>query len=170
MRLCVTVFAMQRPALIVIDMLNDFLSKWPEIPKQRLLSSVNGLTATMRKHDRPVIWVRQEFEPDLRDAYPEMIRKGIQITIKGTYGSQIAPGLDVAPSDPVVVKKRYRAFFKTDLDHILQLLWPNKLVLAGINPLAWVPTTAIDLYQRDRRSSSPQIVSIPTSENTARSL
>ena len=140
---------MQRPALIVIDMLRDFLSKWPETPKQRLLSSINGLTATMRQHDRPVIWVRQEFEPDLRDAYPVMIRKGIQITIKGTYGSQIAPGLDVAPSDPVVVKKRYSAFFKTDLEHIIKLLKPDELVLAGINTHACVRTTAIDAYQRD---------------------
>ena len=57
-----------------------------------------------------------------------MMGKGIQITIKGTNGSQIAPSSDVAPSDPVVVKKRYIAFFKTDLEHILQLLKPEELV------------------------------------------
>jgi nicotinamidase-related amidase len=67
--------AMQRPALIVIDMLNDFLFGWPETPKQRLPSSINNLIAVMRRHNCPVIWVRQEFEPDLRDAYPEMLRK-----------------------------------------------------------------------------------------------
>ncbi|HEX8797454.1 MAG TPA: cysteine hydrolase [Terriglobales bacterium] len=78
-----------------------------------------------------------------------MIGKGIQITIKGTNGSQIASGLDVAPSDPVVVKKRYSAFFKTDLEHILQLLKPEELVLAGINTHACVRTTVIDAYQRD---------------------
>ena len=67
-----------------------------------------------------------------------MIGKGIQITIQGTNGSQIAPSLDVAPSDPVVVKKWYSAFFKADLEHILQLLKPEELVLAGINTHACV--------------------------------
>jgi len=82
---------MRQPALIVIDMLNDFLSNWPVPAKQRLLSSVNDLITTRRRHDRPVIWVRQEFEPDLRDAYPEMARKGIRITIRGTGGSRSRP-------------------------------------------------------------------------------
>jgi nicotinamidase-related amidase len=90
---------MQRPALIVIDMLNDFLAKWPEIPKQRLISSINDLIGMMRRHRHPIIWVRQEFEPDLRDAFPEMITKGIHITIRGTDGCRIVPGLDVSPSD-----------------------------------------------------------------------
>ena len=78
-----------------------------------------------------------------------MIGKGIQITIKGTNGAPKAPSLDVAPSDPVVVKKCYRAFFKTDLEHILQLLKPEELVLAGINTHARVRMTAIARYQRE---------------------
>ena len=40
----------------------------------------------MRQLGRPIIWVRQEFEPDLCDAFPEMKAKGIRITIKGTVG------------------------------------------------------------------------------------
>ena len=78
-----------------------------------------------------------------------MIGKGIQITIKGTNGSQIAPGLDVARSDPVVVKKRYSALFMTDLENVLQLLEPEQLVLAGINTHACLRMTAFDRYQRD---------------------
>jgi len=140
---------MQRPALIVIDMLNDFVGKWPEIQQQRLMSSINVLIGMMRQHHHPVIWVRQEFEPDLRDAFPEMIRNGIQITIRGTDGCRIVSGLDVAASDPVIVKKRYSAFFKTDLEHVLERLMPDELVLAGINTHACVRTTAIDAYQRD---------------------
>ena len=146
---CVNVFAMQRPALIVIDMLNDFLARWEQIQKQRLISSINDLIGMMRQHHHPIIWVRQEFEPDLRDAFPEMITKGIQITIRGTDGCRIVSGLDFVPSDPVVVKKRYSAFFKTELEDVLQRLMPDELVLAGINTHACVRTTAIDAYQRD---------------------
>src|ERR1035438_6444098 len=79
----------------------------------------------MRDASRPVIWVRQEFEPDLSDAFPEMKMKGIHIVIKGTAGSQIDSQLTTAPSDTVIVKKRYSAFFGTDLDEILGSLQPD---------------------------------------------
>jgi nicotinamidase-related amidase len=92
-------------------MLNDFLDKWEPAPKQRLIRSINDLVDVMRHCGHPVIWVRQEFEPDLRDAFPEMKTKGIRITIKGTAGCQIASDLAIAPSDPVVIKKRYSAFY-----------------------------------------------------------
>jgi nicotinamidase-related amidase len=139
----------QRPALLVIDMLNDFLASWEESQKKRLVSSTNDLVGMMRERKHPVIWVRQEFEPDLSDAFPEMIDKGIRITIRGTEGCQITPDLTIASSEPVVVKKRYSAFFKTDLDDTLHSLKPDVLVLAGINTHACVRTTAIDAYQRD---------------------
>jgi nicotinamidase-related amidase len=140
---------MQRPALIVIDMVNDFLAKWPEGAKTRLLAATNDLIRIMRQLEHPIIWVRQEFEPDLRDAFPEMISKEIRITIRGTDGCQIVSSLDIIPSDPVVVKKRYSAFFKTELDQTLLGVKPDGLVLAGINTHACVRMSAIDAYQRD---------------------
>jgi nicotinamidase-related amidase len=142
---------MRRPVLIVIDMLNDFLLKWEEGSKARLFSSINGLVTMMRQRGHSIIWVRQEFEPDLRDAFPEMISKGIRITIKGTLGCQIVSDLAIAPSDLVVIKKRYSAFFKTDLDQTLDRLQPDGLVLVGINTHACIRTTAIDAYQRNWR-------------------
>ena len=140
---------MQRPVLIVIDMVNDFLEKWAWAPKQRLVRSINDLVGIMRQYGHPIIWVRQEFEPDLGDAFREMKTKGIRITIKGTVGSQIDPDLAVAQSVPVVIKKRYSAFYKTDLDQLLRRLRPDALILAGINTHACVRVTAIDGYQRD---------------------
>jgi len=80
-----------------------------------------------------------------------MISMGIRITIKGTHGCQIVSDLVIAPSDPVVIKKRYSAFFKTDLDQTLARLKPDGLVLAGINTHACIRTTAVDAYQRDWR-------------------
>ena len=145
------VLVMRRPALIVIDMLNDFLVKWEEASKARLFSSISDLITMMRQRGHPIIWVRQEFEPDLSDAFPEMISKGISITIKGTHGCQIVSDFAIAPSDSVVIKKRYSAFFKTDLGQTLDRLKPDGLILAGINTHACIRTTAIDAYQRDWR-------------------
>jgi len=144
-----TFLTMQRPVLIVIDMLNDFLAKWAPTSKQQLVRSINDLVGLMRQRGHAIIWVRQEFEPDLRDAFPEMKTKGIRITIKGTVGCQIDSDLAIAQTDPVVIKKRYSAFYDTDLDQMLHRLRPDALILAGINTHACVRVTAIDAYQRD---------------------
>jgi nicotinamidase-related amidase len=140
---------MQKPALIVIDMLNDFLDQWPARSRQRLVNSTQELVALMRSKRHPVIWVRQEFESDLRDAFPEMRAKGIRITMKGTPGCQIVSEVFVSAGDPVVIKKRYSAFFDTNLDQLLASLQPDALILAGINTHACIRMTAIDAYQRD---------------------
>jgi nicotinamidase-related amidase len=107
---------MKEPVLLVIDMLHDFLESWEPGRKERLVQSTNELVGIVRDFSCPVIWVRQEFEPDLRDALPEMKAKGIRITIKGTRGCEILSELAVAPADVVIVKKRYSAFYGTTLD------------------------------------------------------
>jgi nicotinamidase-related amidase len=140
---------MKKPVLIVVDMLRDFLEGWEPDRRETLVHSINELVAVMRSFSLPVIWVRQEFEPDLRDAFPEMRAKGIRITIKGTQGCEILPGLALAPADLVIVKKRYSAFYGTTLDETLARLRPDAIIVAGINTHACIRTTAIDAYQRD---------------------
>ncbi len=105
----------------------------------------------MRDNNQLIVWIRQEFSPDLSDAFPEMRAKGIRTTIKGTPGCEVVPELVVAPSDPVIVKKRYSAFFGTTLDALLDRIDPLALIVAGINTHACIRMTAIDAYQRNRR-------------------
>jgi nicotinamidase-related amidase len=140
---------MRRPVLIVIDMLNDFLAKWSPASRKHLVASTNELVGLIRHCGLPIIWVRQEFDPDLHDAFLDMKTRGIHITIKGTQGCAIASDLATAPDDHVVVKKRYSAFFETNLDDLLNRLGPDLLIVAGINTHACIRMTAIDAYQRD---------------------
>src|SRR5262249_55798245 len=137
--------------LIVIDMLVDYFERLPALADQRrgLVGGINALTARFRGAGRPVVWVRQEFKADLSDAFLDMRRRGTRVTIEGTPGSRILPELVRAPDDPEIVKKRYSAFFGTDLDALLPALGARTLVLAGINSHACVRMTAIDAFQRD---------------------
>ena len=142
---------MPRTALLIIDMLNDFFRRHAHLAEQRprLVASVNALAGAFRLHGQPVIWVRQEFAPDLRDAFLEMRRQNLRVTIAGTDGCELLPELDRRPTDKTIVKKRYSAFFGTDLDATLKSIGPDVLVVAGINTHACVRTTVIDAYQRD---------------------
>lgn len=138
-------------ALIVIDMLRDFFERSDSLAAQRaaLVAHINQLAGAFRAHGHPVIWVRQEFRADLQDAFPEMRRKNIQITIAGTKGADILPELERRSGEMVIIKKRYSAFFRTQLEDLLGELSASSIVLAGINTHACVRTTAIDAYQRD---------------------
>ncbi len=142
---------MKNPVLLVIDMVNDFLSQWPADARKRLVDSTGALVDVMRQRGLPVIWIRQEFEPDLSDAFREMREKGIRTVIRGSPGAEIVSELAPAAGETVIVKKRYSAFFGTTLDDVLAALQADALILAGVNTHACIRTTAIDAYQRDWR-------------------
>jgi nicotinamidase-related amidase len=140
-----------KAALIVADMLNDFFERSPLLATQRsrLVASTNRLVRTFRSAGLPVFWVRQEFAPDLHDAFLEVRASNAPITVAGTAGCELLPELEHVPTDTVIVKKRYSAFFGTDLDARLSAIRPDVLVVAGVNTHASVRMTAIDAYQRD---------------------
>jgi nicotinamidase-related amidase len=137
--------------LLVIDLLNDYFRQQARLAVQRdqITAAVNRLAAAFRQYQQPVIWVRQEFARDLSDAFLDMRRNNVRVTIVGTDGCELLPELERDPLEKVIVKKRYSAFFGTDLDETLAVLRPNTLVLAGINTHACIRMTAIDAYQRD---------------------
>jgi len=138
-----------RPMLIVIDMLNDYLDRWPSAERHALVAAVETLTGAFDAARRPIVWVRQEFAPDLSDAFLEMRQNAIRITIRGTPGCGIVSELTRRPGDGQIVKKRYSAFFGTDLDRRIADQAIDTLVLSGLNTHACIRTTAIDAYQRD---------------------
>jgi nicotinamidase-related amidase len=131
-------------------MLNDCFGH-VELQRLRasLCSSINELTGLAREHGHPVVWVRQEFEPDLSDAMLDMKRENIRMFIKGTRGPLILDELTRCSSDLEIVKKRYSMFFRTDLDALLRRLGTDRIVLAGVNTHACVRMAATDAYQRD---------------------
>ena len=141
-------FSLHRPVLLVVDVQNDFLDGWLPRLRAKLIGNISEIVEIFRNRKQPIIWVRQEFAPDLSDAFLAMRRNGQRITVRGTRGAEIVAELDPG-MDPVVIKKRYSAFFCTELEQVLAKLSPGVLVVAGINTHACIRTTAIDAYQRD---------------------
>jgi nicotinamidase-related amidase len=79
--------------LIVVDMLNDFFERSPVLAMQRarLVADTNLLVRSFRSAGLPVFWIRQEFAPDLHDAFLEMRASNVSITIAGTPGCELLP-------------------------------------------------------------------------------
>lgn len=144
-------------ALFVIDMLEDFFREGPlHDLRGKLVRNINLLIDQARSAEIPIVWVRQEFEEDLADAFLAMKKHDIKITIAGTYGSQILGELNKEAVDNEIVKKRYSAFYGTALDALLSQLNVTELILAGVNTHACIRMTAIDAYQRDFEVTIPR--------------
>jgi nicotinamidase-related amidase len=114
-----------------------------------LVANTNALVAAARAAGATVIWVRTEFSPDLADASIEVRKNQIHVVVSGTPGASFLPEINVIESDEFIVKKRYSAFFGTDLDERLSRLSCRQIIVAGINTHACVRSTVIDAYQRD---------------------
>jgi nicotinamidase-related amidase len=141
-----------RSAFIFVDLQEDFFAN-PLLSGSRasIAAAVNDLARFSRDRDCPVVWVRQEFEADLSDAFLSMRDSGTRITIRGTDGCKIIHEIGREPTDHEVVKHRYSAFFDTSMAALLSSLNVSRVVIGGINTHACVRATAVDAYQRDYR-------------------
>lgn len=139
-----------KTALLIIDLLQDFFKEGLLADhRKNLTASVNELVDMAHQQKIPVIWVRQEFKADLSDAPLYNRKNNKPITIIGTDGCKLLPELHREKDDYEIVKKRYSAFFKTDLEKLLKKLKTGTLIIAGINTMSCIRATAVDAYERD---------------------
>jgi ureidoacrylate peracid hydrolase len=135
-----------RTAVLVVDMLNDFLEPNGAMPLpegQRLYDPIRRLLAAARAHGSPVIW--------LCDTHPAGDREFDKRTahcLTGTWGAQIVDALEPAEDEYRVPKRRYSGFFETDLDLRLRELGIAHVILTGVVTNICVRSTAHDAFFR----------------------
>ena len=138
-----------KPALIIIDMLKDTFEKHPDsfISKEALkfVPTINRLSSIFRDKGFPVIFSCDSFLED------DFIFQGKMKphSIRGTEGANVIDQLDKEPSDIVSEKRRFSAFFKTDLDQTLRDLDCDTVVVVGISTHICVLSTLIDAVAFD---------------------
>ena len=72
--------------------------------------------------------------------------------IRGTEGAELIDELDRRPGDIILPKRRFSAFFKTDLDQTLRLLGVDTVVVSGIATQFCIIATAFDALCHDFRA------------------
>ncbi|MCL6637695.1 MAG: cysteine hydrolase [Alicyclobacillus sp.] len=158
------VFDPARAALLVIDMQNAFLQEDYAAYVPAALATVapiNTLVAACRQAGVEVIWTQHVLRPDLSDRglLPEAIAAGIR---EGTPGVELYAGMAVEPGDKRVRKRRFSAFYGTDLEAYLRQRNIDQLVIVGTVLNVCCECTARDAFQRDFR------VWMPVELNTTR--
>ena len=133
-----------RPAVIVVDMLNDNVhgpgASVMKPQAMKIVPSINRLLATAHGQGWPVFLACDSFLEQ------DFIFRGKMKphALRGTEGSLPIPELDMAESDRYLPKRRFSAFFKTDLDQTLRTLGVDTVAVTGIATNFCVLATAFD--------------------------
>lgn len=143
----------EKSALLVIDMQDFFLD--PYSPTftcggLAILPVLKRLVKIFREKGRPVVYTKHVHHPDNLDS-------GIMgwwwkgMCIEGSAESEIHRDITPLPSEKVILKHRYSAFYNTDLETVLRCLRIEDLVISGIMTNMCCESTARDAYYRDYR-------------------
>jgi nicotinamidase-related amidase len=117
----------------------------------------NRLAAAMRERDEPVGWVRMVWdEPADAGLLPARSPFLAEALRRGTWGVEPVAGLDVRPEDQVVEKRRFSAFFDTELELLLADAGVTTVVVAGVRTDFCVESTVRDAMFRDLEAIVPR--------------
>ena len=136
-----------RTAVLVIDMLNDFCKPGGAMVLpgyEALVGPQNAVIAAARRAGAPVLFIADTHRRHMRDE--REFRKRTPHCIEGTWGAEVIDDLDRRPEDPLVIKRRYSAFFNTDLHLTLMDLRAKYLVVMGVVTNICVRSTVHDAF------------------------
>ena len=146
-------FDIDRTAVLVIDMLNDFLEPdgaMPLLEGRRLYEPIRRLLQAARQGEAKVIWICDEHLPNDREFEKRSVH-----CLKGSWGAEIVAELEPMTSELRIPKTRYSGFFETDLDQRLRQDRIDHVILTGVVTNICVRSTAHDAFFRDYRVTIP---------------
>jgi nicotinamidase-related amidase len=113
------------------------------------LERIRGLVAYAREHGVPVVFVMEVHKPSLVDIGRELDGAEGPHCIEGDPTTELALGLDPRPDEFVIRKRRYSAFFATELDLVLRSHGTRTVILVGGLTDVCIHYTAVDAHQHD---------------------
>lgn len=135
-----------RQALLVIDMLNDFVKEGAplEVSKARqIIPNIKREIERARTLDIPIIYICDAHKPN----DPEFKIWPVHC-LEDTQGAEIIFELKPKKSDFIVKKVSYSGFYNTKLEELLKSLGVQKLIMTGILTNICVLYTGVDALMR----------------------
>ncbi|MBB4683873.1 isochorismatase family protein [Amycolatopsis jiangsuensis] len=150
-------FHPERAALLVIDMTNDFLAEGAPYEcagGRALLPRINRLIGLVRGRGLPVVCTTQVHHRDGADLgmvrYLHPLTGSGKALVEGTGGVALYPDLDFDPATgEFLVKRRYSAFYGTDLENFLRRRGIDSVIVTGVATHSCCEATARDALFRD---------------------
>jgi len=134
---------MSKYAVIVVDMLNDFVTGALGCERARaIVPALEELLKAAREKGVPVIYAN---DSHLKGIDHELKLWGDH-AIRGTEGAEVIPQLQPEDNDYVVPKRRYSGFYQTDMSLLLSELGVDTVVITGMHAHMCCRHTAADAY------------------------
>jgi nicotinamidase-related amidase len=138
-------------ALVVIDMQKFFFVENQEVDEQALAGNCREIISLSRKAGVPVVHVVTLYREDKGDwpkAWWPDDESWCSNLVRGRDLANVVDGIIAMPEDFMVEKKRFSAFYNTNLDDLLRGLGCNHIYLIGYSADVCVRFTAVDAYNR----------------------
>lgn len=140
-----------RPALLLIDLQNDYLrARRLEPSAGELVSRCAAALEAARAAGVPVVHVRTTVDAAGTRAMPHWRLRGDAMCVADTEGHAAPPALEARSGELVVHKTHYTAFEDPALDAFLAERNVDTIALAGLHAHACVRSTALDGYRSGR--------------------
>jgi ureidoacrylate peracid hydrolase len=167
----------EKTAVIVVDMQNDFGSKGGMFDRagidismiQKTIVPAENVLATARKEGIKIIYLKMGYQPNLTDlgteGTPNRMRhlqimhvgdtinapdgRISRILIRDSWGTDIVPQLKPQADDIILYKTRFSGFYQTALDSLLKKLNKKHLIVIGCTTSICVESTVRDAMFRD---------------------
>lgn len=142
-----------KKAIIIIDMLNDFVTGSLKCERaQRIIPNIRKLASSARQSGIPVIYSNDAHHPKIDHEFSVWGEHAIE----GSQGAQVIPEIAPKKGDYVIPKRRYSAFFGTELDWLLRELGVQEVVLCGLHTHICIRHTSADAFFRGYKVSVPE--------------
>lgn len=122
---------MGKTALLVIDMLNDFIEPGGALfvgkTVSHIIPEIQKKLSSYRHEKKPIVFVCDSH--DAKDPEFEMFPSHC---VEGTRGAEVYKDLRPLPGEHIIRKKRFSSFFETDLEKHLKDEGVDTVELTGV--------------------------------------
>ncbi len=140
---------MERPALLIIDMQNDFVREGSPLKvaqAENIIPRIREVLGAFRAQKLPVFHILRVHRSDGSDV--EILRRDLFLqhpfAVAGSEGAREIGELAPLPGEYVIEKTRMSAFIGTELDLMLRTLGITDLVVTGVQTPNCIRTTVFD--------------------------
>jgi ureidoacrylate peracid hydrolase len=132
-------------ALLAVDLVNDYLEPTGAMPAADcgpIIDANRQLAIAARTAGVKIVWIA----PGHLEESDGLFRKRIVHALAGTWGAELHSGLGIVEGERILRKRRYSAFFQTDLDLWLREHKITRVVATGVALNICVRSTIHDAF------------------------
>ena len=145
---------MSTKALIIVDMLNDFIDKngvlYCGSTVELIVPFIQARLDSFRDRGDLVVYLQDSHDEDDKE-----FERFPKHSVIGTWGSEIIPQLEPRSGEFVIPKKRFSGFFGTGLEKVLEDAKVDEVEVVGVCTSICVMDTVGGLVNRDYKVTVP---------------